>query len=98
VPGAQMPPELFKPERPLVVGLTISADRLIHVRRNRLAAMKETRAGEYTDEDSVRKEVTDALKLFEREGWPVIDGSRRSIEETAASILNLLAEHRGEHP
>ena len=94
VPGVPLPPELFEPARPLVVGLTISADRLIHVRRNRLAAMKETRGGEYTDEDSVRREVMEAQKLFEREGWPTIDVSRRSVEETAAAVLNLLAEHR----
>lgn len=94
VPGVPLPPELFEPTRPLVVGLTISADRLVHVRRNRLAAMKETRGGEYIDEDSVRREVMEAQKLFEREGWPTIDVSRRSVEETAAAILNLLAEHR----
>jgi hypothetical protein len=95
VPGVPLPPELFGEERPLVVGLLISADRLIHIRRNRLAAMKETRAGDYTDESAVRREVTEAQKLFEREGWPTIDVSRRSIEETAAAVLNLLAEHRG---
>lgn len=94
VPGAPLPPELFAEQRPLVVGLLISADRLIHIRRNRLMAMKETRAGSYTDEDAVRREVMDAQKLFEREGWPTIDVSRRSIEETAAAVLNLLAEHR----
>ncbi len=95
VPGATLPPELFAENRPLVVGLLISADRLIHIRRNRLMAMKETRAGDYTDEDAVRREVMDAQKLFEREGWPTIDVSRRSIEETAAAVLNLLVEHRG---
>jgi regulator of PEP synthase PpsR (kinase-PPPase family) len=95
VPGVSLPPELFAEERPLVVGLLISADRLIHIRKNRLAAMKETRAGSYTDEDAVRREVMEAQKLFEREGWPTIDVSRRSIEETAAAVLNLLAEHRG---
>lgn len=94
VPGVPLPEELFRPKRPLVVGLLISADRLIHIRRNRLAAMKETRAGSYTDEEDVRREVMDAQKLFEREGWPTIDVSRRSIEETAAAVLNLLAEHR----
>ena len=96
VPGVALPHELFAQERPLVVGLLISADRLIHIRRNRLMAMKETRAGDYTDEDAVRREVMDAQKLFEREGWPTIDVSRRSIEETAASVLNLLAEHRAQ--
>jgi len=95
VPGVPLPGELFGEERPLVVGLLVSADRLIHIRRNRLAAMKETRAGNYTDEQTVRKEVTEAQKLFEREGWPTIDVSRRSIEETAAAVLNLLAQHRG---
>jgi regulator of PEP synthase PpsR (kinase-PPPase family) len=95
VPNVPLPPELFEANHPLVVGLTISADRLVHVRRNRLAAMKETRAGGYTDEDEVRREVMDAQKLFEKEAWPTIDVSRRSIEETAAAVLNLLAEHRG---
>lgn len=94
VPGVPLPPELFAENRPLVVGLLISADRLIHIRRNRLVAMKETRAGSYTDEEDVRREVMDAQKLFEREGWPTVDVSRRSIEETAAAVLNLLAEHR----
>jgi regulator of PEP synthase PpsR (kinase-PPPase family) len=93
VPAVALPPELFAPTRPLVVGLTITADRLIHIRRNRLAAMKETREGGYTDEDTVRREVMEAQKLFEREGWPTIDVSRRSVEETAAAVLNLLAEH-----
>ncbi len=95
VPSVPLPPELFADQHPLVVGLLISADRLIHIRRNRLMAMKETRAESYTDEDLVRREVMEAQKLFEREGWPTIDVSRRSIEETAAAVLNLLAEHRG---
>lgn len=95
VPNVPLPPELFAKDHPLVVGLTISADRLVHIRRNRLVAMKETRAGDYTEEESVRREVMDAQRLFEREGWPTIDVSRRSIEETAAAVLNLLAEHRG---
>ena len=94
VPNVPLPPELFERQRPLVVGLTISADRLVHIRRNRLVAMKETRAGDYTEEDAVRTEIMKAQKLFEREGWPTIDVSRRSIEETAAAVLNLLAEQR----
>jgi regulator of PEP synthase PpsR (kinase-PPPase family) len=95
VPNVPLPPELFAQHRPLVVGLTISADRLVHIRKSRLAGMKETRAGEYTDEEAVRREVMDAQRLFEREGWPTIDVSRRSIEETAAAVLNLIAQHRG---
>jgi len=95
VPSVPLPPELFAKDHPLVVGLTISADRLVHIRRNRLVAMKETRAGDYTEEEAVRREVMDAQRLFEREAWPTVDVSRRSIEETAAAVLNLLAEHRG---
>lgn len=95
VPGAELPKPLLEDGRPLVVGLTISADRLIHIRRNRLAAMKETRAGDYTEEEAVRREVIEAQRLFERQGWPTIDVSRRSVEETAAAILNLMAERRG---
>ena len=95
VPNVPLPPELFAKDHPPVIGLTISADRLVHIRKNRLVAMKETRAGDYTEEEAVRREVMDAQRLFEREGWPTIDVSRRSIEETAAQVLNLLAEHRG---
>jgi [pyruvate, water dikinase]-phosphate phosphotransferase / [pyruvate, water dikinase] kinase len=94
VPNVPLPPELFETEGPIVVGLTISADRLIHIRRNRLAAMKENRGGDYIDEDAVRREVMEAQKMFEREGWPMIDVSRRSVEEIAAAVLNILAEQR----
>ena len=56
--------------------------------------MKEQRAGNYIDDDAVRGELIAAQKLFEREGWPVIDVSRRSIEETAAAVLNLITERK----
>jgi regulator of PEP synthase PpsR (kinase-PPPase family) len=74
------------------VGLTVSVDRLVQIRRNRLMAMNENRASSYAEEDAVREEIRFAQRLFERHGWPVIDVSRRSVEETAAAILNLLAE------
>lgn len=93
VPHIQLPDILFEPGAPLIVGLTVSADRLIHVRRNRLVAMREDRATSYVDEEAVRAEIIFAQKLFERQGWPVIDVTRRSVEETAAGILNLMAEH-----
>jgi regulator of PEP synthase PpsR (kinase-PPPase family) len=94
VPHIPLPPALFEPETPLIVGLTISADRLVHVRRNRLAAMKETRETAYIEQDAVRAEIAHAQRTFERQGWPVIDVTRRSVEETAAIILNHLAERR----
>lgn len=94
VPHIPLPEALFRDDAPLIVGLMISADRLINVRRNRLATMKETRETSYVDEASVRAEILHAQKVFEREGWPVIDVTRRSVEETAAAVLNLIAERR----
>jgi hypothetical protein len=96
VPHIPLPDALFREDAPLIVGLTVSADRLINVRRNRLASMKETRATSYIDEAAVRAEILHAQKTFEREGWPVIDVTRRSVEETAAAVLNLIAERRRE--
>ena len=94
VPGIALPPALFSATRPLIVGLWASADRLVQVRRNRLTTLGEVRDTTYVDVDSVRTEVTETKKLFENYGWPAIDVSRRSVEETAAAILNLLAERR----
>lgn len=94
VPHIPLPQQLFELDNPLIVGLTISSDRLLSIRRNRLAAMKETRETAYVEEEAVRGEIVHAAKTFERYGWPVIDVSRRSVEETAAAILNLLAEKR----
>jgi regulator of PEP synthase PpsR (kinase-PPPase family) len=96
VPGAQPPPTLFEVTRPLVVGLTVSPDRLIQIRRNRLLSLNEGRATDYTEADSVRDETIRARRLFEKHGWPVIDVSRRSVEETAAAIINLLSARKAD--
>ncbi len=77
---------------PLVVGLTASPDRLVALRRNRLRSIGEYECSAYADLAAVRSEVAEALQLFARCRWPVIDVTRRSIEETAAAILEL---HRG---
>jgi len=92
VPGVPAPPALLNARGPLVVGLWVSPDRLVQVRRNRLASMGETRDSHYIDIDAVRAEVAATRQLFERHEWPTIDVSRRSIEETAATILNLLTD------
>ncbi|MBI1252053.1 MAG: pyruvate, phosphate dikinase/phosphoenolpyruvate synthase regulator [Alphaproteobacteria bacterium] len=96
VPHVALPNALFEPGAPLIVGLTISADRLISIRRNRLAAMKEDRATTYVDEEAVRAEIIHAQKTYEKHGWPVVDVSRRSVEETAAAVMNLLASRRAQ--
>jgi [pyruvate, water dikinase]-phosphate phosphotransferase / [pyruvate, water dikinase] kinase len=95
VPGISLPPALLATRNPLIVGLWASPDRLVQVRRNRLTIMGEVRDTDYVDIDSVRNEVSAARKLFEQHEWPVIDVSRRSVEETAATVINLLHERRG---
>jgi regulator of PEP synthase PpsR (kinase-PPPase family) len=75
--------------------LWASPDRLVQVRRNRLSTLGEARETDYVDVDAVRAEVANTRKMFEQHDWPAIDVSRRSIEETAAAVLNLLAD-RGE--
>jgi regulator of PEP synthase PpsR (kinase-PPPase family) len=94
VPGIALPPSLLSAKGPLIVGLWASPDRLVQVRRNRLNIMGEVRDTDYVDIDSVRNEVSATRKLFEQQDWPVIDVSRRSVEETAASVINLLHERQ----
>ena len=89
-----MPEKLGQLEKALIVGLTISPDRLIQIRRNRLLSLRESRDTSYTDMEAVREEVVQARRLYERQGWPVIDVTRRSVEETAAAVLNLLQANR----
>lgn len=84
------PPSLFNLRHPLVVGLTTSAERLIQVRRNRLLSLNQAPETAYVDHDSVSREVAFARRMFADNGWPVIDVTRRSIEETAAAIIALV--------
>ena len=94
VPGCPLPPEIEKVTRPLIVGLTKDPDRLVQIRRNRLKLLNQNDSSTYVDPEVVRAEVTDARRMFSRRGWPVIDVSRRSIEETAAEIMMLLARRQ----
>jgi hypothetical protein len=89
------PPALFALRHPLVVGLTTSADRLIQVRRNRLLSLNQAPETAYVDQDAVTREVAWARRMFADNGWPVIDVTRRSIEETAAAIIALAGEREG---
>ncbi|MGL4497135.1 MAG: pyruvate, water dikinase regulatory protein [Beijerinckiaceae bacterium] len=80
--------------KPLVVGLVASADRIIQIRQNRLLSLNANDESTYVDREAVTEEITMSRKLCARHGWPVIDVTRRSIEETAAAIMDLLREHR----
>ena len=82
-------------KHPMVVGLKIGVERLLQIRGQRLKSLNEVTKTNYVDEEAVRAEVTEASRLFQRNKWPVIDVSRRSVEETAAAILNKLYERRG---
>ncbi|MXO75426.1 pyruvate, phosphate dikinase/phosphoenolpyruvate synthase regulator [Altererythrobacter aerius] len=86
------PSALFTLRRPLIVGLTTAPDRLIQIRRNRLLTIAEGRESDYVDAERVAAEVRFARRLFADNDWPVIDVTRRSIEETAAAIIRLLSE------
>ena len=97
VPSLPLPPDLETPHCP-VIGLTLDAVSLIDIRRFRLrmiasggpaAAVRQT-SSEYVDEEAVRAELLWARRLCTRRGWPVIDVTRRSIEETAATVLQLM--------
>lgn len=96
VPGRPLPEKLFQLKKALIVGLLIAPDRLIQIRRNRLLSLKESRESSYIDQDAVREEVIEARRLYERHGWPTIDVTRRSVEETAAAVLNLLHKGHGQ--
>ncbi len=78
----------------MVVGLRISTERLVQIRRERLIGLNENHQTDYANEEAVRAEVTEANRLFQKKRWPVIDVSRRSVEETAAAIINKLSERR----
>lgn len=98
VPGVPLSSYLLGATKPLIVGLWASPDRLVQVRRNRLFTLGEGRETAYVDVEAVRAEVSASRKIFEQRDWPAIDVSRRSIEETAAAVLNLLGERRDQLP
>ena len=94
VPGQEDGERLTSLRNPLVIGLTVSPERLVQIRKNRLEGLNASRASAYVDHESVRDETIKARRAFERRGWPTIDVTRRSVEETAAAIINLLSERR----
>src|SRR3954467_11966936 len=92
VPEAPPPASLFSLRHPLVVGLTTNPERLVQIRRNRLLALNQPPETDYVDLGAVNAELAFARRLFADNGWPVIDVTRRSIEETAFAIVKLCNE------
>lgn len=89
VPGISIPDEIASAQKPLFVGLTREPKSLSDIRQSRLRIMNDDRTQDYADLDKVRDEVAQSRRLFTKYDWPVIDVTRRSIEETAATIIQL---------
>jgi len=94
VPGIAPPPALERVKKALVVGLVATPERIVQIRQNRLLALNAPETSPYVDKAAVTEEVANSRKLCARHNWPVIDVTRRSIEETAAAILDLYRSHR----
>ena len=94
VPRVELPKSVRTLVRPLVVGLLATPDRIVQIRQNRLLSMNAADNTDYVDKRLVTEEIAASRRFFERQGWPTIDVTRRSIEETAAAIMDLLRTHR----
>ncbi len=95
VPNMPLPKSIFSLKKPLIVGLVASAERLVLVRQNRIETLHAMMDSSYVDPVAVSEEIVQSRKLFAQYGWPLIDVTRRSIEETAAAIIDLYKAHRG---
>ena len=97
VPGIDPPPQLETTVQPLVVGLYASPERIVQIRQNRLLTLNAQQTDSaYIDRQAVSEEIATSKRLCAQHGWPSIDVSRRSIEETAAAVIALLQERRRE--
>jgi [pyruvate, water dikinase]-phosphate phosphotransferase / [pyruvate, water dikinase] kinase len=95
VPGISVAPQVEGLTNPLVVGLFASPERIVQIRQNRLLGLKAHQSDhEYIDRNAVAEEVAFSRRLCAKHNWPLIDVTRRSIEETAAAVLSLLAGRR----
>jgi [pyruvate, water dikinase]-phosphate phosphotransferase / [pyruvate, water dikinase] kinase len=95
VPGTPVPSALERLTQPLVVGLFASPERIVQIRQNRLLGLKAQHDADlYVDRDAVTEEIAFSRRLCAKHNWPLIDVTRRSIEETAAAVLKLLSDRR----
>jgi [pyruvate, water dikinase]-phosphate phosphotransferase / [pyruvate, water dikinase] kinase len=79
----------FNPKMTCVIGLNTEPERLVDIRKNRMNSLRETENKNYTDIENIRKEIIDAKKTFKKYNWPSVDVTRKSVEETAASIIKI---------
>ena len=91
IPNKNIPLQLIEgSKKTCIIGLICDAIRLLDVRRNRIQSMHENRTGDYTNEKEILTELENSKKLFKKYNWPIIDVTRKSVEETAASIIKIL--------
>ena len=91
IPNKQLTEAIIRSsKKTIVIGLICDAKRLLDVRRNRVHSMKEDRTSDYTNEEEILKEIENSKNLFKKHNWPIIDVTRKSVEETAASIIKTL--------
>ncbi len=93
VPTCPLPEELEDLRRPLVVGLVIDVERLLQIRKTRMLSLKQEEHTNYIDTEQVKQEIVEAKRYFAQRRWPTIDVTRRSVEETAAQIIQLHQRH-----
>tara|TARA_Y100000591_G_C21785055_1_gene673300 strand:- start:64 stop:882 length:819 start_codon:yes stop_codon:yes gene_type:complete len=86
----KIPEGLIINKKACIVGLIADPERLADIRRNRVAIMNDHKIKDYTNLDYINKEVNDSKNLFKKNNWPIIDVTRKSVEETAASILKII--------
>lgn len=91
--GCPLPPSLDTLSKPLIVGLTISPERLQQIRKTRLQSLKQEQDTNYVDMEKMKEEIAESRKLYSKYRWPVIDVTKRSVEETAATIMQHLKKH-----
>lgn len=95
VPGIPLPDVIWSLKKPLIVGLFASPERIVQIRENRILTLNAPQdRSSYVDRVAVAEEIAQSRRLFGTNNWPIIDVSRRSIEETAAGIITLLKDHR----
>ena len=85
----EIPKNIIESKKLCVVGLVTEAERLFDIRRNRLNSIKENEASDYTDLEKIKIEVEKSRKIFKVNKWPTIDVTRKSVEETTASIIKI---------
>ncbi len=94
VPGVDPPAALMEPHTAFVVGLVASPDRIAEIRRNRVQVLADRNLDGYVDRVQIAEEIATSRRLFVKQKWPVIDVTRRSVEETAATIIQFLHERQ----